>query len=211
MKQSDTNFGSHQRRQFSLRSLFVAFSLAALHLAALGAIVRSGGSHGFRAVLLVAGVVAFGVAFGAASARRSAMFRSGLPFARLVQPRPRWIRLWQFVAVPLVVLSCVQYAAYDGGDFPLMLLIFAVLVSLNAIGAFHWLRDRGLSICENGIVAESKFVPWRRFERDGWSIDSDGLLTLGVGFGGFQAIVPDERRPEVEEFLRHKLGEPRRE
>jgi hypothetical protein len=109
------------------------------------------------------------------------------------------------------VLSFVHYAAYDGGGFPLMSFIFTVLVALNAVSAFNWLRNRELSICENGIIAESKFVPWRRFERDGWSIDADGLLTLGLGFGRFQAIVPDERRPEVEEFLRHKLGGPRRE
>jgi hypothetical protein len=198
MKHSDTNFGSHQRRQFSLRALFIAFSLAALHLAALGAIVRSGGTHGLRAVLILVGVIAFGVAFGAASARRSAMFRAGLPFAQLVQPRPRWIRLWQFAAIPLVVLSFVQYAAYDGGDFPLMFFISTVLVAVNAVSAFNWLRNRDLSICENGIIAESRFVPWRRFERDGWSNGADGLLKLGLGLGRFQAIVPDERRPEVE-------------
>jgi len=197
------------KRQFSLRAMFIAFSLASLHLATLGAIMRSGGSHAIRAVVLLVGVVVCGAIFGAASARRSAMFRAGLPFAQLTIPRPRWIRLAQSAVIPLVVLSLAGNIEVEGRDFPFLLVVFAVVVGLNAVSVVGLIRNRTLAICENGIVAESKFVPWRTFERAGWSVDPADTLKLGTGFGQYEAVIPIEQRATVEELLRQKLGEPR--
>lgn len=209
MTKAELTVETAKRRQFSLRGMFIAISLTSLHLAALGAIVRSGGSHGVRIVVLLVGVIVCGAVFGAASTRRSAMFRSGLPFAQLAVPRPRSIRLWQSAAIPLVVLCLARYIEAEGQDFPFLLLVCTVVVAVSAVSVLSVMRYRTLAICENGIVAESKFVPWRTFERAGWNIDQDGLLKLGSGFGQYEAVIPIEQRPAVEEFLQHKLGEPR--
>lgn len=122
-----------KRRQFRLRDMFIAISLTSLHLAAFGAIVRSGSSYAARIVVLLVGVAVCGAIFGAASARRSAMFRAGLPFAQLAVPRPRSIRFWQSAAIPLVVLCLVRYIGPEGQDFPFLLLVCTVIVAVSAI------------------------------------------------------------------------------
>jgi hypothetical protein len=195
--------------RFSLREMFIAVSLVSLHAAALGVVARNGGANGLIRVASLAVSMVIGITIGVVLARRSSTFRAGLPYVRLSIPRLRPIRLWQSAAVPVVALVSASFFRSDGGEFPFVLVVMAIATAASGIGLILLLFLRTLSICENGIEAEGKFVSWRKFERQGWCIQEHDMLMLGSGMGEYQAVVPTDRRADVDEFLRQKLGEPR--
>lgn len=195
--------------RFSLREMFVIVALVSLHLAALSRLSHGGSSSGLKRIAALAFAVIVGTGFRWVLARRTSTFRAGLPFSHLASPQLRQIRLWQFAAVPLVALILASWFKGDSGEFPFVYVVLAVATVANALGLIQLHFHRTLSLCENGVEAEGRFVPWRLFEWQGWAIDERGLLTLCAGLGRYQAVVPPDRRAEVEDFLRRKLGEPR--
>lgn len=152
--------------------------------------------------------ITIGTTTGIVAGRRSSTFRAGLPAFRLTIPRLRPIWLWLYAAVPVATLVVASMLTSGMEDFPFALEFMALVTVGSGIGLVHSLFFRTLSICENGIEAEGKLIPWQKFERQGWRIDGHDQLVFGGGMGEYRAVVPPDRRDGVEEFLQQKLGEP---
>ena len=206
--------------QFSLRSLFVAMTLAAVFFAIVGPTVGKsspenrvsvfvfwgGAAAGFLVILLLQGLE-----------RRTAVRRAGQIHFCLPNASARRIGFFE---------TCPRYLAYLGTAM-YGLLVFCAMVWLTLVSAslggpphlsnfvgsvlFGALIGSGAPIVlgssgrielgENGLVQGQSFIPWNRVTEYQWPASHANRLVFKTGSTARRATVSEDQIPAVNDFL----------